>query len=421
MSLQGPIIVVADHPSGELVEALGAAGAFPIVEATWADAPTAFVSVKPCAVIVAEPGPPPSEANARMLCLQIATGTGPTVPVIAIAAAGEDLSLPIATAIDARDPIDAVLMRLRHALRVRALHATVLRRIESFGSEHGKLPELPVGDALDDASVMIVGRGPLYPALSVAIGERVGLIGALSIETAAKHLNSRDVHGIVVADGLGRPMMEAFLTALAQDHRFRTLPVAVLGSRCDEIPADLAEHLPNLDRIGGTPARLVARLLPIVRLHAFESRLKRMLAALDSEGVIDPRSGLLVPEHFWRELDKAMHDAWQNSSALSLGRFSFDGNLPQRAHGEAGRQVARLIRNSDFACSEDDGGILIAFGQTDLNSAHAIARRIAAALRNAMPARGPISAHVTLATLKRNDTLDSLMLRINGGGVVAAE
>ena len=58
-------------------------------------------------------------------------------------------------------------------LRVRALHATVLRRIEMFGSHGGKLPMLPVGDALDDATVLVVGRGPLYPALSVAIGERV--------------------------------------------------------------------------------------------------------------------------------------------------------------------------------------------------------------------------------------------------------
>jgi hypothetical protein len=43
MSLQGPIIVVADTPSDELVAALGEAGAFPIIEASWTDAPTAFV------------------------------------------------------------------------------------------------------------------------------------------------------------------------------------------------------------------------------------------------------------------------------------------------------------------------------------------------------------------------------------------
>jgi len=77
MSLQGPLIVVADSPTAGLGAALSAAGAFPIVETKWADAPTAFVSVKPTAVIIAEPGVPKSESSARTLCLQIATATSP--------------------------------------------------------------------------------------------------------------------------------------------------------------------------------------------------------------------------------------------------------------------------------------------------------------------------------------------------------
>ena len=77
MSLQGPLIVVAEHPATGLVEALSPAGAFPIVETKWADAPAAFLTVKPAAVIIAEPGPPPSEASARMLCLQVATAERP--------------------------------------------------------------------------------------------------------------------------------------------------------------------------------------------------------------------------------------------------------------------------------------------------------------------------------------------------------
>ena len=77
------MIVVADSPATDLVDALVAAGAFPIIETTWADAPTAFVSVKPTAVVIAEPGAPPNESAARMLCLQIATANGTIVPVIA--------------------------------------------------------------------------------------------------------------------------------------------------------------------------------------------------------------------------------------------------------------------------------------------------------------------------------------------------
>ena len=67
MSLQGPIIVVAEQPAADLVEALSAAGAFPIVETKWADAPAAFLTVKPSAVVIAEPGPPTNEAS-RACC-----------------------------------------------------------------------------------------------------------------------------------------------------------------------------------------------------------------------------------------------------------------------------------------------------------------------------------------------------------------
>ncbi len=83
MSLQGPLIVVAERPAPDLVQALSLAGAFPIIETNWADAPTAFISVKPAAIIIAEPGAPPSESAARMLCLQAATASGPIVPIIA--------------------------------------------------------------------------------------------------------------------------------------------------------------------------------------------------------------------------------------------------------------------------------------------------------------------------------------------------
>ena len=41
---------------------------------------------------------------------------------------------------------------------------------------------------------------PVYPPLSVALGECAVLIGALTVEAAAKHLNSRDIDGIVLGD-----------------------------------------------------------------------------------------------------------------------------------------------------------------------------------------------------------------------------
>src|SRR5205823_4641812 len=104
-----------------------------------------------------------------------------------------------------------LIARVRSALRVRTLHATVLRRARSAGTKKGIPTSLPA-DLLDNATVLCVGRGASYPALCVAIGERIGLIGALSIETAARYLNARHIDGIVIGDGLGLHAVEAILT-----------------------------------------------------------------------------------------------------------------------------------------------------------------------------------------------------------------
>lgn len=412
--------MVAEHPAPSLIEALGAAGAFPIVETKWADAPTAFLTVKPAAVVIAEPGIPAHQASARMLCLQIATFNGPIVPVIALVRGNDDVAVPIALPADAALPVERLLARLQSAMRVRALHATVLRRIELFTSRGGKLPMLPLGDALADATVLIAGRGPLYPSLSVAMGERVNIVGALSVEAAAKYLNARDIDGIVVGDGFSPRMVEAFLTVLAQEPRFRHIPVAVIG----EAPPDFAETLPNIDQVAAEPARLVTRMLPLVRMRAFEARLNRMLKALDTEGMFDPETSLLTRDSFWRDLSKVVAESADRSMPLSVARFSFATHLDTRASLDAARLMSRLIRNIDFATRDEEGGILVAFTQTDLRSTHTIARRIAGSLKSTMLARqseDALAANVTLATLKAGDTLDTLMMRVVGRRTVAAE
>ncbi len=421
MSLQGPMIVVAEQPATDLVEALRAAGAFPIVETKWADAPTAFVAVKPVAIVLAEPGPPPSEAAGRMLCLQVATVNGPMVPVIARVERDMGAAVPIALATDANLPVERMIARLRGALRVRALHATVLRRIDSFASLGGRIVRLPVGDALEDATVLIAGRGRLYPALSVAIGERIGIVGALSVGTAAKHLDSRDIDGIVIGDGFSAPMVEAFLTLLGQDPRFRDIPVAIAA----DVPKELGERLPNVDHIDADPTRIVERMIPLVRLHAFEARLKRVLKSLDAEGMYDPDTGLLTRDAFWHDLGKVVEDAAERGGALCVAKFSFDAPFDRRVSVDGARLLSRLTRNIDFACLDDDGTILAAFTQTDLRNAHVVARRIASVLKHTMlaPHRelAKATANVTLASFKAGDTLDTLMLRVLGSRAVAAE
>lgn len=420
MSLQGPLIVVAEQPATELVQTLSTAGAFPIVESKWADAPAAFVTVKPAAIVIAEPGAPANIASARMLCLQVATVNGPIVPVIARVCGDGDVAVPIALPADATLPVDRLLARLQFAMRVRALHATVLRRIELFTSHDGKLPALPVGDALVDATVLIAGRGPLYPTLSVAMGERVKVAGALSVEAAARHLNARDVDGIVVGDGFSPRMVEAFLTVLAQEPRFRDIPVAVIG----DTPPEFADALPNIEHVAADPARLVARIIPLVRLRAFEGRLKRMHKSLDTDGVFDPQSGLLTRDSFWHDLKMAISEAADRSMPLSVARFSFGKELDERASLDAARLMSRLIRNIDFATRDEEGAILVAFTQTDLRNTHVTVRRIATSLKRMILApqgEEPPAANVTLATLKAGDTLDTLMMRVVGSRMVAAE
>ena len=53
--------------------------------------------------------------------------------------------------------------RLRAALRVRSLHATVLRRVADNSATQIKLSDT---DPIQEATVLLIGRGAAYPALS---------------------------------------------------------------------------------------------------------------------------------------------------------------------------------------------------------------------------------------------------------------
>jgi hypothetical protein len=419
MPLQGPLLVIAENPAAEVVDGLAAAGAFPVLQIDWQNAPTALAEIQPAAVILAEPDAvaDPKIAEAFRRAIEKAS---PIVPVVACVR--HDTTSPIATAlpIAADAPVNQLVARLRSALRVRTLHTTVLRRAESL-TAHGRTPYWPKDDPLDDATVLILGRGRSYPSLSVAVGERVGLIGALSVETAARYLNARDVDGVVIGDGFSPRMIEAFLTVLVEDVRFRDLPVIVASGLFNAV-----DHgaLPNVETVDGVAERVIDRLLPLVRLHAFHSRLKRLLKSFDSEGMIDPLCGLLVPDVFWRDLSRAMQDAEDLGTGLSVARFSFEQCLDHRTTVDAARLVGRLMRNIDFACREEDGSILAVFTETDLRGAHVIARRIASVLKHTTlrpeQKRLGIDPVVTLATLKMTDTLDSLMARIAASRAVAA-
>jgi hypothetical protein len=418
MSLQGPFAVIADQPAPDVVDALRAAGAFPIIEITWTDAPAALASLEPEAVVLAEACPDRASAAAlaSVLAEQRQKGNGLYMPVVARTRDDGAPAVPDALTIAANASPERLVRRLSTALRVRNLHGTVLRRSRTLASRGEILPKLPAGDPLDDASVLVAGRGRSYPALSVAVGERVGVVGALSVESAARALNVRDIDGMVIGDGFGPKIVEALLTVLAEDVRFRDLPVVVLGGHPATIEP-FAIELANLERIAEGPERLVERFLPYVRVHAFGQRLKRMLKSLDAKGMIDPDTGLLVHDAFWRDLNRAVDDADKRGVGLSIARFSFDGS-DRRVALDAARLVGRLMRQIDFACREADNSIFAVFTETDLRAAHVVARRIASVLKNTMLApdrkRSGIEAEVTLATLKPTDSVDSLIARVVG-------
>ncbi len=261
--------------------------------------------------------------------------------------------------------------------------------------------------------MLCLGRGRSYPALTTAIGERVGLIGAFSVETAARYLNSRDIEGVVIGDGFPPRVVEALLTVLGEDARFRDLPIGVLGAAAMHAGDDM---FPNVLRIESDPVRLVELLLPYVRLQAFEHHLKRTLKSLESDGLVDPETGLLAYDAFWRDLDRACREAEEGGGCLSVARFSFEDLTDRRSNIDAARLFSRLVRDIDFACQENDGSILAAFTETDLRSAHVVARRIASVLKHTMLSpehqQGAIKPTVTLATLKPSDNLSTLVARV---------
>lgn len=413
MSLQGPFLVVTNGPATDIVARLEAAAAFPVVECGWPDSAEAMEKVCPAAVLLVTAGP---DSGLREISAAASRAEG-FVPVIALAeeiAPGLDLSiLPLRGA----RALNRLVAVLRATLRLRTQHAAVLRRMSAAAG----VLALPSTDPVEDAVVLVAGRGRSYPALSTAIGERAGLIGALSLETAASYLDARDVDGLVLGDGFNRRTVAEFVERLATDSRFRDLPIATHGDVTHDIEP---ERLAFLMPAGAEPSEVAGHMLPYARLHAFSSRLKRMNGALDANGSIDPQTGLFTREVFVRNFTHALHDAEMGNSALALARLSFE-QADDRVRNDAARLVSRLVRSGDFACRDRDGTILLALTGTDLAAAHVVTRRLASVLKHTMLAghqeRSQLMPSVALAAYRHRDAATSLLARVTPGRTVAAE
>jgi hypothetical protein len=417
MSLQGPIVVIGEQQSPTLIDAISAAGAFPVIESSCADAAAAITAAHPSAIVLADAQAAADDGLASWLTREV-TRQIPIVPVVACGSAQAVPAYPESLAMTQGCDPQAIAARIASALRVRSLHAALLRRAETAKATGQPMPQVPENDPLEDATVILAGRGRSYPQLSVGLGQRTGLIGVLTIEVAARYLKSRDADGLVIGDGFDSRNVEAMLTVMSEDSRFRDLPVGVLGRK---LSIDL-KRLPHIIFASDVPG-LIARILPLIRLHAFEGRLRRALQAFDRAGIVDPNTGLLCQPAFMSELARVMRDAGLRGSGLSVARFTFDLRFDTRAKNDAARLVSKLVRGADFACCDHDGSILVAFVETDPRHAQVVARRLASVLKHTMlhPERGraPAAPRVTLTGRKSADTVSSLLERITAVKVAA--
>jgi hypothetical protein len=410
MSQQGPILVVSAARRPSFALALDETKLFPVIETGWADAAVAIEQVQPAAVLAAISDV--SEAEFAALARRIAARQ-PYLPLIAV---DPKISLPDnaipffqsqdrqAQGLQSQGNANRLIARLRAALRVRSLHATVMRRLA---------PSPPIAlsdvDTNRDATLLLVGRGGAYPALSVSLGERTGVVGALSIEAAAKHLNIRDIDGIVLGEGFSPCVVDAFLTVLTEDARFRHLPIVLTA-------VDLAPtyELANLEIVSDNIEQVVATALPLIRQHAFETHLSRTLKSIDAEGLIDVRTGLLTSAAFDRDFASAVFQTQERGGGLSVARFAFDPAHP-RAQFDGARIISRLMRRMDFGAIGEDGSAVVAFAETDLKTAHAIARRLSSVMRHTSHGKRDTRAEpvVTVATLLPSDSAKSLLARLH--------
>jgi hypothetical protein len=418
MSLSGPIVLVSDTANSELAALLRGRGNLLVNESSWALAPAAIKAGRPAALILDETRWDPDVVEP--LKSAIASVREPYLPVLARASPlGGPVfggALPIAASASPK----RVLARLNWVLRLRALHAAILYHLASSGSSAAEIASTHPDGPSGPATVLVIGRGRNYRELAAATGERAHLISTLSIENAARFLCARDIDGIVIGDGFAAHTLQAFATALSQDARFRDLPIGLVAATQ---PPDEWSALPNFERLSGGAPEVMDYMMPLVRLHAHGGRLRRQLAAIESGGMLDPLTGLYMPDAFLREFERVVEDARERRAALSLARFSFAPQPERTLDDRAARQVIRLARPTDIAGRADDGSILLAFPNTGLGNAHALVRRIGSTLSGSLPGVDQQDVRfdptVTLAVFKPGDSVESLIARVSDESPVA--
>ena len=195
-------------------------------------------------------------------------------------------------------------------------------------------------------------------------------MGALSIEAAARCLNAREIDGLVIGDGSAAGAVEAFLTRAG---RGRALPRSA-DRRARRAPS-MPRQLPNFVRAPRSAGCCSRASLPLIRLHAFESALKRLLKSIECKGMLDPAHRPAQRQRFSRDLDRAIDGRRRArrravARALLVRRAGRPPRQPgRRAAGQPARAQRRFrlpARTTARSCSS--------FTETDLRAAHVVAR-----------------------------------------------
>jgi hypothetical protein len=145
------------------------------------------------------------------------------------------------------------------------------------------------------------------------------------------------------------------------------------------------------------------------------------LRSIDAGGLLDPRTGLLMPAAFNCDFANAVKQTLSHGGGLSVARFVFDSDHP-RERLDGARIVSRLMRQMDFGTAREDGSVIVAFAETDLRTAHMIARRLSSVMRHTSHGKRDARSEpaVTLATLLPSDTARSLLARLHDDAQRAA-
>ena len=186
MPLQGPIVIVGDQPNAELKGWLTAAGVAQIETSAWAYAAQTIEKTWPSAVVIDEVVTTGRANDIAAMARALDAMREPYLPVLSRVAPDCGLALPGALPISQDANGQRIAAQVASVLRVRSLHATVFRRHAALKADGGTAPDMPQGDKstdpMDDAIVLVAGRGRSYPELCTAVGER----------SRAKPLRSRD-------------------------------------------------------------------------------------------------------------------------------------------------------------------------------------------------------------------------------------